>query len=128
MPIDLAEVARMRLRNQRVTGDKFATPAEAVAWLGCVQSQEYSLAKWSLGMRITAPPREGVVDAQLASGAILRTHILRPTWHYVAPADIRWIMQLTGPRVLSGSAGRMRQLELDDAQIAKANEVMSSAL
>jgi hypothetical protein len=32
----------------------------------------------------------------------------------VAPKDLRWILALTSPRVLSGMAGRHRQLGLDD--------------
>ncbi|HEY5488896.1 MAG TPA: crosslink repair DNA glycosylase YcaQ family protein, partial [Candidatus Limnocylindrales bacterium] len=129
MEIDLLEVARLRLRNQRVTGEKLKTAADVVAWLGCVQSQEYSLAKWSLGMRVPdGSLHDTDVDAALAEGKILRTHILRPTWHFVAPADIRWIMRLTGPRILAGSAHRMRWLELDDDQVSRANEVMARAL
>jgi hypothetical protein len=128
MPIDLLEIARLRLRNQRVTGEKLTTPEEVVAWLGCAQSQEVALAKWSLGMRLAGAPRDADIDDALARGALLRTHILRPTWHYVAPADIRWIMRLTAPRVLAGTAGRVRNLELDDAQIAKSNDVITAAL
>jgi hypothetical protein len=128
MPTDLLEVARLRLRNQRVTGEHLKTHAEVVAWLGCVQSQEISLAKWSLGIRLAGTPHDADVDAALSSGEIIRTHILRPTWHYVAPADIRWIMRLTAPRVLAASAGRMRQLGLDDKQIARAGDVMARAL
>ena len=129
MTIDLLEVARLRLRNQRVTGEKLKTAADVVAWLGCVQAQEYSLAKWSLGMRVAEGSLHDTdVDAALARGEILRTHILRPTWHFVAPADIRWIMRLTAPRVLSGSAHRMRFLELDDKQVSAANAVMVRAL
>lgn len=129
MGIDLLEVARLRLRNQRVTGEKLKTAADVVAWLGCVQAQEYSLAKWTLGVRVPEGSlHDADVDAALARGEILRTHILRPTWHFVAPADIRWIMRLTAPRVLAGSAHRMRWLELDDQTVAKANEVMARAL
>jgi len=129
MGIDLLEVARLRLRNQRVTGEKLKTAADVVAWLGCVQAQEYSLAKWSLGMRVPdGSLHDADVDAALAQGEILRTHILRPTWHFVAPADIRWIMRLTAPRILAGSAHRMRWLELDDDQVSRANEVMAGAL
>ena len=129
MSIDLLEVARLRLRNQRVTGEKLKTAADVVAWLGCVQAQEYPLAKWSLGMRVPEGSLHDTdVDAALAQGKILRTHILRPTWHFVAPVDIRWIMRLTAPRVLAGSAHRMRFLELDDDTVAKANEVMARAL
>src|SRR4051794_11258156 len=76
---DLLEVARLRLRNHRVTGAKLSSAAEVVSWLGCVQAQEYQLSKWSLGMRVSPTLRDSDVDAALARGAILRTHILRPT-------------------------------------------------
>ncbi|HEY7025847.1 MAG TPA: winged helix DNA-binding domain-containing protein [Candidatus Limnocylindrales bacterium] len=128
MAIDLLEVARLRLRNQRVTGEHCQKPADVVSWLGCVQSQETALAKWSIGMRLAGRPRENDVDEALSRGEVIRTHILRPTWHYVLPADIRWIMRLTAPRVLAASAGRMRQLELDAKQIAQASDVMARAL
>ena len=129
MPIDLLEVARLRLRNQRVTGEKLPTAAAVVAWLGCVQAQETSLAKWTLGMRV---PRGSLhdadVDAAMARGEILRTHILRPTWHYVAPADIRDFMRLTAPKVLSGSGHRIRFLGLDDDQLNRSFDVIARAL
>ena len=117
MPIDLLEIARLRLRNQRVTGEKLAAPAEVVCLARLRPIAGDLAAKWSLGMRSQARPHDADVDAALSRGEIIRTHILRPTWHYVAPADIRWIMRLTAPRVLAASAGRMRKLELDDKQI-----------
>jgi DNA glycosylase AlkZ-like len=131
MAIDLREVARLRLRNQRIVGEKLSTPAEAVAWLGAVQAQEYSLAKWSLGTRVNGAAttiHDEDIDAALGRAEILRTHILRPTWHFVAPADIRQVQRLTAPRILSGSAHRLRFLELDDDQVARANDVMVRAL
>ena len=96
--MDLREVARLRLRNQRVSGSKLKSVPEVVGWLGCVQSQEYPYAKWTLGMRATGFV-DADVDTALFDGRILRTHILRPTWHFVLPEDLRWMMQLTGPRV-----------------------------
>lgn len=131
MATDLRGIARLRLRSQRIAGHKLRTPAEAVAWLGAVQAQEYSLAKWSLGTRVSGAATEvhdRDIDAALGRGEILRTHILRPTWHFVAPADIRQTMRLTAPRILSGSAHRLRSLELDDAQVGRASEVMARAL
>ncbi len=128
MAIDLREVARLRLHSQRVAGEKLSTPAQAVAWLGGVQAQEYSLAKWSLGMRVRPGVHDQDIDAAVGRGEILRTHILRPTWHFVAPADIRSWMRLTAPRILSGSAHRLRFLELDDDQVKRANDVMVRAL
>lgn len=81
-----------------MSGAHFKSAAEVVSWLGCVQSQEYQLAKWSLGVRADGL-RDADVDSALANGRILRTHILRPTWHFVVPQDIRWIMALTAPKV-----------------------------
>jgi winged helix DNA-binding protein len=89
----------LRRRNHRLMGGTFKSAVEAVGWLGAVQSQDYPLAKWSLGTRV-AGLDDPDVDTLLASNAILRTHILRPTWHFVLPADIRWMMALTGPRIM----------------------------
>src|SRR3954453_21996617 len=125
---DLLEVARLRLRNHRVTGAKLSSAAEVVSWLGCVQAQEYQLSKWSLGMRVGPSMHDADVDAALARGAILRTHILRPTWHFVAPDDIRTFMRLTGPRVLAGSAGRVRRLGRDGGQLNAAKDAIANAL
>jgi hypothetical protein len=97
--IDLREVARLRLRNQRVSGAKLRSAEDVVGWLGCVQSQEYPVAKWTLGLRADGL-HDADVDAALLDGRILRTHILRPTWHFVLPADLRWMQMLSGPRVL----------------------------
>src|SRR3982075_1491596 len=99
------------LRAQRLTGAPFPDALEAVRWFGAVQSQDYPAAKWALGLRL-----KGATDEQLDrlydEGAILRTHVLRPTWHFVVPEDIRWMLELTGPRVSRGLAGRHRQAEI----------------
>lgn len=101
--LDIRDIGRLRIRNQRMVGTTFTSAKEVVGWLGAVQSQEYQIAKWSLGMRSLALT-DADVDRALANGEILRTHILRPTWHFVLPTDIRWMMALTGPRI----AARMR--------------------
>lgn len=83
-----------------------------VEWLCAVQAQDYPAAKWALGSRMRAALDEHVERA-FNSGAILRTHLLRPTWHFVLPADIRWLLALTAPRIQAGLAYRHRQLALD---------------
>ena len=106
------EIVRRRLRTQRLLGEPFATPAAVVAGLLAVQSQEYAMAKWALGMR-SVRCTDTSVEAAFAAGEILRTHILRPTWHFVSPADIRWLLQLTAPRIRRLIAGHARELELE---------------
>ena len=85
-------LARIRLQTQHLLGTPLGSAEEVVGWLGAVQAQEVAVAPWSLGQRSRAT--HGDVARALASGAILRTHILRPTWHYVLPADLRWMMPI----------------------------------
>lgn len=102
-------IIRQRLRAQRITGTPFASAGDVVRHFTCLQAQDAPLAAWSLGRRSEARTYTRVLEEQRA-GAFLRTHILRPTWHYVAPEDLRWIQALIGPRVERSTAGRRRQL------------------
>jgi hypothetical protein len=120
-------VVRRRLRAQRLTGPRLASPAEAVAWSGAVQSQEPAEAGWSVGLRARGCTAADV-EAAHAAGGILRTHVLRPTWHYVAAADLRWLLRLTGPRVLAGLRGRHRELGLTPEVLARSDRALAGAL
>src|ERR671915_2078999 len=90
-------VAVQRLHSHRLEHAGFEKPSEVVAWLGAMQSQDYPGAKWAIGLR--APVTDAEVDRACDEGSILRTHILRQTWHFVARDDIRWMLALSGPRV-----------------------------
>jgi hypothetical protein len=122
-----SDVARLRLRNQRLLGPPLATPAAVVGWLGAVQSQDFQVAKWSVGQRA-----RGATQAQLArayaDGTILRTHVLRPTWHFVLPADLRWLMELSAPRVHALSAYYYRQVGLDQKVFARSHALIAKEL
>lgn len=85
--------------------------ADVVRLLACVQSQECAHAFWSLGMR-TSGLGYADVQAEFDAGIVLRTHILRPTWHLVAAEDIRWILAATSARVqqLNGTMYRREGL------------------
>ncbi|HYR08707.1 MAG TPA: winged helix DNA-binding domain-containing protein, partial [Longimicrobium sp.] len=96
-------------------------------WLAAVQSQDYGPAKWSLGERSRGAV-DADVDRAMAEGAILRTHMLRPTWHFVLPADIRWMQALTAPRVHAQNAYYYRQTGLDDGVRTKARRLLVDAL
>ncbi|NLF63306.1 MAG: winged helix DNA-binding domain-containing protein [Chloroflexi bacterium] len=120
-------MAFKRLAQQRLTQNPFETAAEAVRWLGAVQAQEYQDAKWSLGMRMAGATDE-VVERAIDEGTILRTHAMRPTWHFVAPEDIRWLQALTGPRVQRQNGPIYRQNGLDEALRERCTEIMAEAL
>ena len=121
-----AIVAR-RLRAQRLTGAGFARPEDVVGWLGAVQAQDYGPAKWSLGARV-AGATDAQVERAFAAGAILRTHVLRPTWHFVLPADIRWLLTATAPRIRVRDARRYAQLGLDDDTLRRSAGALDAAL
>ena len=95
--------------------------------MGAVQAQDYPGAKWSLGMRVREAT-DASIEAACAAGSILRTHVLRPTWHFVAPADIRWLLGLSAPRVKATMAYGNRLMKLDEAVFARANELIGAAL
>jgi hypothetical protein len=121
------EILSRRLHNQRVAGTPFERPEDVVRWLGGVQSQDYPGARWSVGQR-TGDCNDADVARAFDAGKILRTHLLRPTWHFVTPVDIRWMLQLTAPRVHALNAYQYRQLELDDAVFARSETLLASAL
>ncbi len=121
------DIARRRLHNQRLVGAKLDTPEAIVAWLGAVQSQDYAGAAWGLGQRTTGADA-GTVDRAFDAGAILRTHVMRPTWHFVTPADLRWLLALTAPRVHAANASSYRKLELDAAVFTRSHALLAAAL
>jgi hypothetical protein len=121
-----ADVLRFRLANQRLSAP-VADPAALVAHLGAVQSQDFPAACWALGMRLREP-RASAIEAAFSAGAILRTHVLRPTWHFVAPADIRWMLDLTSTRIRASGAAYTRGLGLSEPLLAKCSTVIGQAL
>jgi hypothetical protein len=100
---------------------------EVVKRLGAIQAQDFEMAAWAIGLRLPGSNRESVETA-LERGEILRTHLLRPTWHLVSASDIRWLLELTGPRIRASLGSRHRQLEITDAVAAKSFRVMEKAL
>jgi hypothetical protein len=108
----VTDIATRRLRTQRLAGEPFASAPDAVAWLGAVQSQDYAGAKWALGQR-TRDSTDEDLDRRFDVGALLRTHVMRPTWHFVLPHDIRWLLDLTAPCVKAELAHYDRNLEID---------------
>lgn len=121
------DIAIQRLHNQRLSHTNFKTPQAVVQWLGAVQAQDYAGAKWALAQRMT-DATDAALDQALADGSILRTHLLRPTWHFVTPQDIRWMLKLTAPRVHAVNAYMVRQSGLDKAIFKKSNSTLEKAL
>ena len=119
----------IRLLSHQLAKPRFRSPKELVAWMGAVQAQEYTMAKWAVGTRLKSSSLR-VVDDALAKGEILRTHILRPTWHFIAAEDIRWMLQLSGGRIRTAfdSYARSRKMEITESFYTKGCRLLEQLL
>lgn len=116
-----------RLFNQGITGACFEQPGQVVAHLGAVQAQDYPGSLWALGLRMKqATPV--VIEQAIADRTIIRTWPMRGTLHFVAAADVRWMLKLLTPRIISGSAARRRELEIDDQILGRSKALICRAL
>lgn len=120
-------ISSLRMKTQQLSGTAISSGSEMVSWFGAIQGQEYAFSKWSLGLRIPAL-KDTDVETELNNGTILRTHSMRATWHFVNAADIRWILQLTAPRIDSVNVSMYRRLELDKFVFNKSNEILETIL
>jgi hypothetical protein len=120
-------IAVRRLHSQQLERPQLKKPGEVVAWLVAAQAQDYAGAKWSIGLRLPGST-DASIEQAIANKTIVRTWALRGTLHFVAAADIRWLLALVAPRVIAGNARRYRELELDEQMLARSNAVLSRAL
>lgn len=121
------EIARMRLVSQRLAGNVASNPEEALRWLCAAQSQDYHAAKWGLAQR-AQNVTSSCLDELFNQGRLLRTHVMRPTWHFVLPEDIRWLLDLTAARVHTANGHPYRRLELDDGLLRRCQDLLAEAL
>jgi hypothetical protein len=121
------DVAWLRLNNQFLLDRPFKTAADVVKTLGAVQAQDYVGAKWALALRMKKPT-EAAIETAMTRGDFIRTHVLRPTWHLVTPADFRWMMALTGPRVSQNMKTYNVTMGLSEAMFRRSNDVIARAL
>jgi hypothetical protein len=125
--MNTSDVLRQRLHNQKLSSSEIDNPADVVRWLGAVQAQDYGAAKWALALRMRNATHAQIEEA-FNEGRILRTHLLRPTWHFVAPEDIRWMLELTAPQINRRSDGTYRRYELDAPVFKRSHKVFVNAL
>lgn len=125
--MNVREIAEQRLDDQSISRKRFTTPGDLVAWFGAMQAQDFAAAKWAVGLRLTRATDLSVEQA-FNQGEILRTHVMRPTWHFVTPADIRWLLALTGPRVHAFNGSYYRRSGLDKSIFRRSNAVLEKAL
>ena len=118
---------RDRLRNQKLRPSTTVDAVDVVRWFGAMQAQDYPGAKWAIGRRA---PHLGDADVEGAfnSGAIVRTHVLRPTWHFVAAEDLHWMLALTGSRLNAINRRYGMTLGLDERLFDRVRSIVERAL
>ena len=121
------EIRKYRLINHQLLRTRFKTAKDIVKWLGAVQAQDYEMAKWAIGVRLPNST-DAAIEREINKGTIIRTHILRPTWHFVSSDDIRWMLDLTAPHVNSAAAFMYRKLELNNKIFNRSNAIIEKSL
>jgi hypothetical protein len=123
-----ADIARWRLHNQHLTSPFLPAAKDVVVGLLAVQAENPGQSAWAVACRTRQPNADDLAKL-LDDGTVIRTHVLRSTWHFVSADDIGWLLDLTRPRVLRVTG---EQLEtgygLDDGAIDRATTVVLDAL
>jgi hypothetical protein len=125
--VNLKDIAFLRLQNQQLAGTSFKKPEDLVQWMGAMQAQDYSMSKWAVGIRMPGTTEEQIEKA-IGDGKIIRTHVLRPTWHLASPDDIHWMLQLTARHIKPLIKSRDKELELTEKIYTKSNGIIEKAL
>ena len=125
--MNVSDIARIRVRNQQIEDSGYTGVKDLVQWMGAMQAQDFIMCKWALGIRLPGST-DALVEEAVNRGEILRTHLMRPTWHLVSSDDIRWLLDLTAPHIKRSLSTRHRDLEITDKILKKSNALLLKAL
>ena len=120
-------IANTRVLSQQLSKQSFDKPKDLVSWMGAIQAQSYEMSKWAVGIR-TKSARISDVEEALQKGEILRTHILRPTWHLVAAEDIRWMLALSSKRIKAAIESYGKYLDIPNNLYSKSFHLIEKIL
>ena len=123
-----ADLAAHRMWALGLWGARAATAGDVVRQLVAVQSQEHTTARWSVAQRMGRPVGAADIDEAFDRGELVRTHVLRPTWHYVSPEDVRWLVRFSGPRIAARYARYWAQFGLDARTLAASTDQIARAV
>jgi len=120
-------IKNIRLRSQQLVNPVFDNPKDLVSWMGAIQGQDYTMTKWAVGIRLKNPSLKAVEEA-FERGEILRTHVMRPTWHLVTSEDIRWMVKLSGKKIRSAWGSMDKEWGIDEKLLNKCNKKLEKIL
>ena len=118
----IRDLINTRLKNQLISNPLTSKPDRVVSSMCAVQAQDYYGSLWAIGLRLKNSS-ESIIEKAVADRTIVRTWPMRGTLHFISSEDIRWMLQLLTPRIISGSKGRYKQLELDDKIFKRSREL-----
>lgn len=123
------DIPSLRLINQQLLHPRFSAPDKLVSWMGAIQAQNINMAKWAVGIRLRSASLKKVEKA-INDGSIIRTHVMRPTWHFVAAKDIRWMIALSSKHLerTYTSYSRIVGNEISTRQFIKSNDLLERIL
>ena len=121
------EIITRRMHNNHLWGPPLGHPGDVVRRLGAMQAQEFVPAMWSVAQRSNKANIHDI-ERLFSEGAILRTHLLRPTWHFVFAEDIKWVLEATAPRVHMLNGHMYRREGVDDDLAARCARLLTEAL
>jgi hypothetical protein len=125
--LTLKEISNIREAGQRISATEFNNAPEVAEWMGAIQAQDYSMAKWAIGCRLTDSSDEKV-EASFDNGEIIRTHVMRPTLHFISSKDIYWMIELTAPRIKPSLKSWNKKFELTDSILTKCYNLIEKRL
>ena len=125
--MNLRDIAKLRLVNQQVINSRSNSPKEIVSKMGAMQAQDYNMVKWAVGVR-SKKLTDQLVESAVSKGEIIRTHVLRPTWHFVSSDDIYWMLELTAPRIRSAMKFRHKYLGFTNEIIRKSKKLIEKTI
>lgn len=121
------QIASYRLTSQHIGAAKFKTAGAVVTHMGAMQAQDFAMVRWAVALRSAGLTEKDVLEAY-NKGEILRTHVLRPTWHLITNNDADWLIQLTAPRLLNSLTTWNKKLNLTGSVYARSHKVLEKAM
>ncbi|MBB4800972.1 hypothetical protein HNP37_001011 [Flavobacterium nitrogenifigens] len=121
-----SEISNHRMVAQKLFEKDSCSPQEVVKHFGAMQAQDYAMAKWAIGSRCNSTEKE--IEEAINSGKIIRTHILRPTWHFVSPDDIYWMLELSAPQLRKLAISGAKKFNVNENKLRQMNKSIEKLL
>ncbi|MDR1343955.1 MAG: winged helix DNA-binding domain-containing protein [Tannerellaceae bacterium] len=121
-------IRAIRMSSQQLAGAAFENPVDVVSWMGAVQAQDYNMSKWAVGVRLRSGSTVEAVEKAMERGEIVRTHVMRPTWHLAPAEDIRWMLSLSERHIKACSRSRDKALGITEGLYTRVNGLLEKIL